>query len=168
MGLGFNGVHQEKTEMHPSAKIMVFLAAAVIILASGLPQAFPRTPTREQVKKSWEKRFHDLDKNGDGKITLAEYLAFFRAYSPPRRQYFEFEFRKYDKNGDGFITYEEHWAPVTLKDEFRALDKNRDGCVTRDEFLQGDKQFRKLDRNHDGCLTLEEYLYAYRNRTPHR
>jgi Ca2+-binding EF-hand superfamily protein len=156
------------TAMHQGAKILVWLAAAVIVLASGSLPAFPRTPTREQVKKSWEKRFQDLDKNRDGKVSLAEYLAFFRADSPPRRQYFEYEFRKYDRNGDGFITREEHWAPVGLKDEFRALDKNRDGKVSRSEFLQGEKLFRSLDRNHDGFITLEEYLYGYRNRTPQR
>ena len=154
--------------MHRCAWIMAPLGAALIILASGLPPAFPRVPTREQVRQYWERRFHDLDKNGDGKITLEEYLAYFRAEAPLRRQYFAYEFRKYDKNGDGFITYEEHWAPVTLKDEFRALDKNRDGCISLEEFLQGEKQFRKLDRNHDGCITLEEYLYGYRNRSPQR
>jgi Ca2+-binding EF-hand superfamily protein len=141
----------------------------VLLLAGASTPAFPRTPTRDQVKKSWEKRFHDLDQNGDGKITLTEYLIFFKATSPQRRQYFEYEFRKYDRNGDGFITYEEHWAPVTLKDEFRAQDKNRDGRVSRSEFLLGgDKIFRSLDRNHDGFITLEEYLFGYRNRTPQR
>ncbi|MDD2901957.1 MAG: EF-hand domain-containing protein [Syntrophales bacterium] len=154
--------------MPQSLKVLVFLAAALIFLASGFAPAGARTPTREQVKKSWEKRFHDLDKNGDGKVTLTEYLAYFRAYSGPRRQYFEFEFRKYDRNGDGVITHAEHWAPVTLKDEFRALDKNRDGCISRSEWLQGIKQFFKLDRNRDGCLTLEEYLNGYRNRSPRR
>jgi len=154
--------------MKQGIKIMVLLAAAVIILLSGLPQAFPLTPTREQVRQSWEKRFQDLDKNRDGKVSLTEYLAFFRADSPQRRQYLEYEFRKHDRNGDGFITHAEHWAPVGLEDEFRALDKNRDGRVSRGEFLDLEKIFRSLDRNHDGCITLEEYLYGYRNRTPQR
>ena len=147
---------------------MVFLSFAVIILASGSPPAVARTPTREQVKKSWEKRFHDLDKNGDGKVSVEEYLAFFRADQPPRRQYFEYEFRKYDRNGDGFITIEEHWAPVSLADEFRALDKNQDGGISQDEFLQGERLFRRLDRNHDGFITWDEYSDAYRRRAPSR
>ena len=154
--------------MRQALKVLILLSAAVIFLASGFTPAGARTPTREQVKKSWEKRFHDLDKNGDGRITLTEYLAYFGAYSGLRRQYFEYEFRKYDKTGDGVITHAEHLSPVTLKDEFRALDKNRNGCVSRSEWLQGDQQFRQLDRNHDGCLTLEEYLYGYRKRTPRR
>lgn len=154
--------------MKQGIRIMVFLAVGVIILISGLPQAFPRVPTQEQVRQARERRFHDLDKNGDGKITLAEYLAFFRPDTPSLRQYQEYEFRKYDRNGDGFISREEFFAPVTLEDEFRALDKNRDGCITRYEFLQGERLFRGLDRNHDGCITLEEYLYGYRNRVPPR
>jgi Ca2+-binding EF-hand superfamily protein len=159
---------RKKTEMHQALKIFVLLSAAVIILANGFTPAFPRTPTREQVEKSRERRFQDLDKNQDGKVSLTEYLAFFRGDSPQRRQFLEYEFRKYDRNGDGFITHEEFFAPVSLRDEFRALDKNRDGRVSREEFLQEDKIFRNLDRNHDGFITLEEYLYGYRNRTPPR
>ena len=154
--------------MNRISNLMVFLSCAVIILASGSPPASARTPTREQVRKSWEKRFHDLDKNRDGQVSLEEYLAFFRADQPQRRQYFEYEFRKYDRNGDGFITIEEHWAPVSLADEFRALDKNQDGGISPDEFLQGERQFRRLDRNHDGLVTWEEYSDAYRHRAPRR
>jgi Ca2+-binding EF-hand superfamily protein len=147
---------------------MVFLSAAVIILANGSPPASALTPTREQVQKSWEKRFQDLDKNRDGKVSLEEYLVFFGADHPQRRQFLEYEFRKYDRNGDGFITIEEHWAPVSLADEFRALDKNQDGRISQDEFLQGERMFRRLDRNHDGFVTLDEYTDAYQHRPTSR
>jgi Ca2+-binding EF-hand superfamily protein len=157
-----------KRKVNRISKLLVFLAAAVIILASGPLPASARTPTREQVKQAWEKRFQDLDKNRDGQVSLEEYLAFFGAEHPQRRQFLEYEFRKYDRNGDGFITHEEHWAPVSLEDEFRALDKNQDGRISLDEFLQGEKLFRQLDRNHDGVITLEEYLDAYRRRPTSR
>ena len=110
--------------MNKSTKLIVFLSATVMILTSSFPPASALTPTREQVQQAWEKRFHDMDKNRDGKVSLAEYLSFYGAESPPRRQFLEYEFRKYDRNGDGFITFEEYLAPVSLKDEFRALDKN--------------------------------------------
>jgi Ca2+-binding EF-hand superfamily protein len=154
--------------MHQPLKIFVFLSAAVIILVHGSTPAFPRTPAREQVQDSWEKRFQDLDQNRDGQVSLAEYFAFFGEGSPQRRRYVEYEFRKYDRNGDGFITREEHFTPVTLRDEFRALDQNRDGRVSRSEFLDAEILFQPLDRNHDGFLTLEEYLYGFRHRTPQR
>jgi Ca2+-binding EF-hand superfamily protein len=147
--------------VNKSGNLMVVLSAAVILLACGSPPAAALTPTREQVKESWERRFQDLDKNRDGKVTLEEYLAFFRADHPQRRQFLGYEFRKYDRNGDGFITHEEHWAPVTLADEFRGLDKNQDGRISPDEFLQGERLFRRLDRNHDGFITWEEYSDAY-------
>jgi Ca2+-binding EF-hand superfamily protein len=157
-----------KTEMTQGAKIIVFLSAAVMILASASPPAFPRTPAREQVQNSWEKRFQDLDQNRDGKVSLTEYFVFFKEGTPQRRRYVEYEFRKYDRNGDGFITREEHFTPVTLRDEFRALDQNRDGRVSRSEFLDAEILFHPLDRNHDGFITLEEYLYGFRHRSPQR
>jgi Ca2+-binding EF-hand superfamily protein len=148
--------------------LVIFLSGAVISLASGPPPAAALTPTREQVKKSWERRFQDLDKNRDGKASLEEYLAFFRADHPQRRQFLAYEFRKYDRNGDGFITHAEHWAPVSLADEFRALDKNQDGRISQDEFLQGERLFHRLDRDHDGLITWNEYSDAYRSRSTPR
>jgi Ca2+-binding EF-hand superfamily protein len=150
------------------SNLLVSLSFAVIILASGSPPALALTPTREQVQQSWEKRFQDLDKNRDGKVRLEEYLVFFGADHPQRRQFLEYEFRKNDRNGDGFITLEEHWAPVSLADEFRALDKNQDSRISPDEFLQGERLFRRLDRNHDGFITWEEYSDAYRHRPTSR
>jgi len=154
--------------MNRLANLMVYLLGAVIILAGGSRPSPALTPTREQVKKSWERRFQALDKNRDGKVSLEEYLAFFGADHPQRRQFLEYEFRKYDRNGDGFITPEEHWAPVSLSDEFRALDKNQDGRISPDEFLQGERLFRRLDRNHDGFITWDEYSDAYRSRSTTR
>jgi Ca2+-binding EF-hand superfamily protein len=148
--------------MNPMAKLTTVLLVGATMLTSTFLQA--RTPTREQVRKSWEKRFHDLDKGQDGKVSLAEYLAFHRADDPLRRQFLEYEFRKYDRNEDGFITLKEHWAPVSLEDEFRGLDKNRDGRISPDEFLEGERLFRQLDRNHDGVITWDEYSDAYRQR----
>ena len=148
--------------MNPIAKLITVLLVGATMLASTASQAL--TPTREQALKAWEKRFHDRDRNRDGKVSLEEFLAFHGAESPLRRQFFEYEFRKYDRNGDGFITLEEHLAPVSLKDEFRGLDKNQDGRISPDEFLEGERQFRRLDRNNDGFITWDEYSDAYRQR----
>ena len=154
--------------MRLAAKILVLLGTGIIIWAIGSLPAFSRTPTRDQVNKSYEKRFQEMDQNGDGRVSLAEYLVFFGEGTPQRRRYVEYEFRKYDRNGDGFITREEHFTPVTLRDEFRALDKNGDGRVSLSEFLDAEILFQPLDRNHDGFITLGEYLYGFRNGTPNR
>jgi Ca2+-binding EF-hand superfamily protein len=144
------------------AKLITVLLVGATVLSSAAAQAL--TPTHEQVRKSWEQRFQDRDKNRDGKVSLEEHLAFHGAESALRRQFLEYEFRKYDRDGDGFITYEEHWAPVSLEDEFRGVDKNRDGRISPDEFLQGERLFRRLDRNNDGVITWDEYWDAYRKR----
>ena len=148
--------------MNPIAKLLTLLLVGGAMLSSDVAQAL--TPTHEQVRKSWEKRFQARDKDRDGKVSLEEFLAFHGAELPLRRQLLEYEFRKYDRNGDGFITHEEHWAPVGLEDEFRGVDENRDGRISPDEFLQGERLFRRLDRNNDGVITWEEYSDAYRKR----
>jgi Ca2+-binding EF-hand superfamily protein len=148
--------------MNPIVKLIAVFLVGGTALSSVAAQAL--TPTREQVREGWERRFQDRDKNRDGKVSLEEFLAFHGAESPLRRQLLEYEFRKYDRNGDGFITHEEHWSPVGLEDEFRGVDKNRDGRLSLDEFLQGERLFRRLDRNSDGVITWEEYSEAYRKR----
>jgi Ca2+-binding EF-hand superfamily protein len=148
--------------MNPIARLITALLVGAAILSSSAAQAL--TPTREQVREAWEKRFQDRDKNRDGKVSLEEFLAFHGAKAPLRGQFLEYEFRKYDRDGDGIITYEEHWAPVSLEDEFRGVDKNRDGRISPDEFLEGERLFRRLDRNNDGVINWDEYSDAYRQR----
>ena len=114
--------------MNPIAKLITVLLVGATMLSSTAAQAL--TPTHEQVREGWEKRFQAMDKNRDGKVSLEEFLAFHGAELPLRRQLLEYEFRKYDRDGDGFITYEEHWAPVSLEDEFRGVDKNWDGRIS--------------------------------------
>jgi Ca2+-binding EF-hand superfamily protein len=153
---------RRKGKMNPIAKLITVFLVGAAMLSSAAAQAL--TPTREQVREGWERRFQELDKNRNGKVSLEEYLAFHGAEAPLRRQFLEYEFRKYDRNSDGFITHEEHWAPVGLEDEFRGVDKNRDGRIIPDEFLQGERLFHRLDRNHDGVISWDEYSEAYRKR----
>jgi Ca2+-binding EF-hand superfamily protein len=156
---------RRQKKMNPMAKVILVLFVGAALLPSAAVQAL--TPTREQVREGWEKRFQERDKNRDGKVSLEEFLTFQGAESP-RRQFLEYEFRKYDRDGDGIITYEEHWAPVNLEDEFRGVDKNRDGLLSPEEFLQGERLFRRLDRNNDGVITWDEYSDAYRQRFNHK
>lgn len=88
----------------PGGLIALFTALASVVQAL--------TPPPDQVRRSWEKRFAELDRNRDGKVSRAEYLSFFGAATGARRQYFDYEFHLYDRNRDGFISREEHAAPV--------------------------------------------------------
>ncbi|MEJ5329920.1 MAG: EF-hand domain-containing protein [Desulfobaccales bacterium] len=138
----------------------------IALLLAATPTVLALTPPPDQVRRSWQKRFEELDRNRDGRVSRAEYLEFFGGTSGMRRQYFEYEFRLYDRNGDGFISWEEHQTPVGPEDEFRALDRNGDGRLSREEFRfrYREQDFPRLDRNRDGYISREEFLQSPRHR----
>lgn len=138
----------------------------MVLFTAAVSAAQALTPPPDQVRRSWEKRFAELDRNRDGRVSRAEYLEFFGATSGVRRQYFEYEFRLYDRNRDGFISWEEHQTPVRPEDEFRALDRNGDGRLSREEFRfrYREQDFPRLDRNGDGFISREEFLLSPRHR----
>jgi Ca2+-binding EF-hand superfamily protein len=110
--------------------------------------------------------FKTLDRNGDGVITLDEWLAAGRK---------EQVFRSIDTNHDGQVTLEEFAvampatssAPASLQSMisgmFKAMDRNGDGVITLDEWIAAgrhEKGFQRLDANHDGKITLQEFETA--------
>lgn len=98
------------------------LAAAPLDGAAALPQDLSALqPPEASAKTREQKRFGRYDKNKDGAIAKAEYLA-------PRRK----AFAKLDANGDGALSFDE-WATKTLT-KFASADANRDGTMTPDEF----------------------------------
>ncbi|OWF54278.1 Calmodulin [Mizuhopecten yessoensis] len=82
-----------------------------------------------------------LDKNGDGKVTLDEFLG--EMLKKPRRAEFRKAFDDIDKDHSGSIS----------KDEVRQLVKSR-GCSDADI----DKMFAKVDTNDDGIISLDEFM----------
>ncbi len=92
----------------------------------GLPETDPGDATGpdlpevpEETKE--QKRFDRLDRDRDGKITLAEMLS-------PRAK----EFRKLDVDGNNLLTFDE-WAVRTIN-KFKAADKGGKGYLTRTDF----------------------------------
>ena len=94
------------------------------------------------------------DNNADNKITLDEFIEFYKGDKVKNivenNEEFEFLctckeiFNEYDKNGDGKITWDE-WQKALkdkrddkeIKSMFEAADKNNDKTITFDEFYKG-------------------------------
>jgi hypothetical protein len=94
-------------------------------------------------------RFDRLDRNNDGRLSLAEWQG-------PRDL-----FERLDLNRDGFLTRDElrqHRGDGgdRLDRFFRTADANGDGRLSRSEWPGDLARFDRLDRNHDGFLTRDE------------
>ena len=103
-------------------------------------------------------RFHQLDTNGDGKVTFAEFNAGFAGTI----------FSQYNRDLNGSISLAE-WDAVERANtnksisSFKLLDRNHDGKLTTDELTHGKRRdivvrrlFNRIDTNHDGVLTEQE------------
>ena len=82
-----------------------------------------------------------LDKNGDGKLTVDEYL-------PPRPTNAPADFHPP--------------TPLIVK----ALDVNGDGVIDATEIANASVELKTLDKNSDGQLTRDEYLGKRPGRPP--
>lgn len=107
-----------------------------------------------------------LEKNGDGKITAAEYMQ-------AEKELFD----KIDTNEDGYITVQEleayHQSPMSAHghsgtgkskpqamssvEQIRKMDTDDDGKVNATEWAAAAKQrFAQMDTDGDGTLTAQE------------
>jgi hypothetical protein len=143
-----------------------------------------RPRQESEVKNPYVERFRQLDKNGDGYVTLEEW-----PLVPA-------SFRIVDRNQDGRLSRDELLTPNTLRrdprdeprvgrDEnglpdygnafrnnqdswnarstpgdrarFRSLDRNQDNRVGLLEWTGSNLTFDRLDRNRDGVLSPNEW-----------
>lgn len=117
-------------------------------------------------------KFKDMDANGDGRVTRAEYAAGQQA-----------KFAKLDTNADGAISPEEVSAGLQKKtsklkfwakddnasgtEMLSAFDQNTDGQITRAEFESGaEARFAGLDTDKDGALTEQELEAGHSGQQP--
>jgi Ca2+-binding EF-hand superfamily protein len=77
--------------------------------------------------------FDAVDRNGDNRVTLEEYVS--------------------------MASYGSGTGSSDRERRFAQLDRNRDGVLSRGEWRET-ADFRRADRNSDGVVTLREYLYG--------
>ncbi len=130
-------------------------------LAASLAHADPEMHRGQEGGQMAEKMFKEVDVNGDGAISKAEFNAFQAGH-----------FKRMDANGDGKITRDEMEArhkkwmgkgTTHLDKRFNAADANRDGGLNRAEAKVMPKlsmYFDEVDANKDGKVTRQEYLDA--------
>jgi hypothetical protein len=104
----------------------------------------------------WDRRFHGLDRDGNGVINREEWDGDDRAFAV------------HDWNRDGVLAGDELRAGATPppaarnRNEpdhvlFARMDANSDGRVTRNEWTGTARTFERLDANDDGALSAFEY-----------
>jgi hypothetical protein len=151
----------------PSVTLVLTLASGALATALTAEAQQPRNEgnlyqvQRGERYDDWTLQgFRDLDADGNGRITAAEW------------SYDREDFRRADHNGDGILTQREFlgeaandrdragddsgYASSTTDARFLDLDANRDDRVSRSEWRSDRITFDRLDENRDGYLTRAE------------
>ncbi len=119
-----------------------------LLLSAGAAPAFAQS--QDQIKQLLA-NFSQVDANGDGALSQAEYRNLQIAQWP-----------QVDRNGDGFLTVDDFpriaaGRAKTQLAEIAYLDANGDGRISQSEFVDGEAPlFRRADGNGDGMLTRSE------------
>jgi Ca2+-binding EF-hand superfamily protein len=131
--------------------------------------------TQDDFVAAARKRFAELDRKGDGKLTADE-LSMAHGDKAPSGKRVEFAERRFDKldaNRDGVVTLNEYTAAATAK--FKELDVAGKGRVTADEIAASPNAHeraervsehivKRLDTNGDGVVSREEFVAAAKQR----
>ena len=136
---------------------LIFAACLLLVLSFDVSAQEPTTVPAEGKDRGG--LFAQLDKDGDGKISRAEWTRKPKAFD------------RLDLNHDGFITREEaaeahgksavpKGGKAVRRGRVAEMDTNGDGKIARDEWRGKSKAFDRLDADHDGFLTREELLAA--------
>jgi len=133
--------------MYRNTRLALFAALIAACAAATAQQADRSSKHFEHMLKKW-------DANGDGRLSLDEYLAAASAH-----------FQRIDVQNSGSVSVDQIANSPQAKERIehraqglvRHLDTAGNGYITPDEFVAAAKaRFAKLDRNGDGKLTPDE------------
>jgi Ca2+-binding EF-hand superfamily protein len=126
----------------------VLSGAEVRALANAELQDDPDYAPDRAVLNDWsERRFQQLDRNRDNRVTRAEW------------PYDYEQFSRVDRNRDNVVTRTEFTGSTfddDRGDQFDYLDLNGNNYIERGEWHSSLEAFRWLDRNNDGLLSRAE------------
>lgn len=139
----------------------LFIATAALVSVAAVAATNRVAAADQQRQQRPAIRFAEMDTNGDGIITRAEWRGSARSFDT------------HDWNGDGRLSGDEvriaaPWparpgtTPENFNDwsqeRFRWLDTNNDNRISRAEWRYDREDFYRVDRNGDGFLTLREFM----------
>merc|ERR1719153_1052692 len=119
-------------------------------------------------KKEIKKMFAKADRDGDGKLTKAEWHKVLNSSGcqTSMEEVSEF-FDKMDRDYDGRLSFGEFMGEETpLEKVFKSMDKDGSGTITKEEFLkicknlskeQADEAFAQFDASGDDELDYKEF-----------
>lgn len=121
---------------------MKSILAAMFVVAGVATAGHATAQNQTQQSGLTPEHFAQLDRDGSGGVSKAEYEQFMRD-----------SYTKMDANGDKRLTKNET-ANVLTSEQFDSVDVNKDGVVTEEEFMtQVSRDFDRYDYDKDGVLT---------------
>jgi hypothetical protein len=113
------------------------------------PRNPPPAPTPEPTPPAI--RFREMDENGDGVITRAEWRGSLQAFD------------EHDWDGDRRLSGDEVRVGAErpqdwTSERFQLLDRNRNNFISRGEWSEEPAEFVRIDRNGDDRVSRDEFL----------
>lgn len=144
--------------------------------------------TQEQIEK-FKEAFSQFDKNGDGKITKAEFTTVMESFGQKTTTAeIEYLIKEFDTNGDGTISFTEFLTMMVqdrakcfddeteMQKAFCVMDKDGDGFLSKDELRhmminlgeksteeEIDDMIREFDADGDGRINFEEFMKIFKS-----
>jgi Ca2+-binding EF-hand superfamily protein len=174
--------HTQKEQIMMKTRGIVWILALIWLTAMGATICHAALKDESEYPEECVNMFKGMDQDGDGKVTIEEFVI---AAQPPTyagRKLSKDAFLKMDKNADEVITLDEFCIVQELKagekpptpeeqceELFKKHDTDHDGKLSVTELIVGGEAqsygtrkaykntFLLMDRNHDEELTQEEF-----------